>query len=62
VFIFLCSQSGDDSQEDLAKFGYKLISKVAIKKILVYLFLATSLEPCLTNLTVFLKILIEFRP
>jgi hypothetical protein len=41
---FLCSQSGDDSQEDLAKFGYKLISKVKILKILVYLFLATLLN------------------
>jgi hypothetical protein len=35
------SQSGDDPQEDLARFGYKLNMKVNFQKILLYFWLPT---------------------
>jgi hypothetical protein len=61
-FFFLGGGSGDDSQEDLAKFGYKLISKVIFflnPCIFIFGYLTWT---CITNLTIFLKILIEIWP
>jgi hypothetical protein len=42
----LYSQSGNDQQEDLAKFGYKLNMKLKFQNIILYLWL-TLLEPCI---------------
>jgi len=42
--ILCCSQSGDDPQDDLAMFGYKLNMKAVFKKRHPAIFLATYLN------------------
>jgi hypothetical protein len=44
--ILFYSQSGDDSKEDLARFGYKLNMKVKFGKTSFYI-LGYPLEPCM---------------
>jgi hypothetical protein len=53
--ILYCIQSGNDLQEDLAKFGYKLNMKVNSLNSYPSIFLATLLETMNRNLEIFLK-------
>jgi hypothetical protein len=39
--ILCYSQSGDDTQDNLAKFGYKLNMKIILQNILLYVWLPT---------------------
>ncbi len=54
VFLY-CIQSGNDLQEDLAKFGYKLNMKINSLNSYPSIFLATLLETMNRNLEIFLK-------
>jgi hypothetical protein len=51
--LLCCTQSGNDLQEDLARFGYKLNMKV-IKKESLYIF-GCLLETCIEIWWFFLK-------
>jgi hypothetical protein len=51
--ILYYSQSGDDPQEDLAKFGYKLNTKAIYKKNVLCVLLATYLNHMQTDVWLF---------
>jgi hypothetical protein len=59
--ILYYSQSGDDSQEDLAKFEYKRNKKLQFWKAFLHIF-GDPLKPCYVNLAVVFKFWSNFLP